>query len=141
MFSPGGQWIAYQSNESGLYNVYVRPFPGPGGKWQISTGGGTYPTWSRAKHEIFYSLNGQIMVASFAAAGDSFRAEKARLWSEGHYLERAGNRGFDLHPNGERFAVALAPAAQTPSGTKQDKVVFIFNFFDELRRIAPARRR
>lgn len=57
----------------------------------------------------------------------------------GAVLERAGNRGFDLHPDGERFAVAVA--AQTPSGTKQDKVVFIFNFFDELRRIAPATKR
>jgi Tol biopolymer transport system component len=141
MFSPDGQWLAYHSNESGRNEVYVRPFPGPGGRLQISTGGGTYPTWSRTKHELFYGLTGQIMVAPFAVAGDSFRAEKARLWSDGRYLERAGNRGFDLHPDGERFAVAFAPAAQTPSGTKQDKVVFMFNFFDELRRIAPATKR
>ncbi len=141
MFSPDGQWLAYHSNESGRNEVYVRPFPGPGGKSQISTGGGTYPTWSHTKRELFYSLNGQIMVAPFAVEADSFRAEKPRLWSDGRYLERPGNRGFDLHPDGERFALALAPAAQTPSGTKQDKVVFIFNFFDELRRIAPAAER
>ena len=136
MFSPDGQWLAYHSNESGRNEVYVRPFPGPGGKWQISTGGGSYPTWSRTKRELFYSLNGQIMVASFGAEGDTFRAEKPQRWSDGRYLERAGNRGFDLHPDGERLAVALP--VQTPSDTKQDKVVFIFNFLDELRRIAPA---
>jgi serine/threonine-protein kinase len=139
MFSPDGQWLAYHSNESGRNEVYVRPFSGLGGKSQISTGGGTYPTWSRTKRELFYSLNGQIRVAPFTVEGDSFRVEKPRLWSDGRYLERAGNRGFDLHPDGERFALALA--AQTPSDTKQDKVVFIFNFFDELRRIAPATKR
>jgi Tol biopolymer transport system component len=46
-FSPDGRWLAYQSNESGSYEVYVRPFPGPGGKWQISTGSGNDPKWSR----------------------------------------------------------------------------------------------
>src|SRR5262249_27986342 len=49
MFSPDGRWLAYVSSESGQNEVYVRPFPGPGGKWQISTGGGSYPTWSRTK--------------------------------------------------------------------------------------------
>ena len=140
MFSPDGRWLAYASIESGRTEVYVRPFPGPGGKWQISTGGGNYPTWSRTKRELFYGTsNGQIMVAAFTVEGDSFRAEKPRLWSEGRYMTRGSSRMFDLHPDGERFA--LAPAAQAPGGAKQDKVVFIFNFFDELRRIAPARAR
>ena len=114
--------------------MYVRPFPGPGGKWQISTGGGTYPTWSRTKHELFYgTADGQIMVAPFTVEGDSFRAEKPRLWSDGHFMMR-GNRMFDLHPDGERFALVPAPPTQ---GSGQDHVTFIFNFFDELRRIAP----
>jgi Tol biopolymer transport system component len=46
MFSPDGRWIAYASNEAGSFDVYVRPFPGPGGTWRISTGGGTLPHWS-----------------------------------------------------------------------------------------------
>jgi hypothetical protein len=66
--------------------------------------------------------------------GDSFSAEKPRLLSERRYLS---SRGFDLHPDGERFA--LAPAVQTSAGAKQDHVTAIFNFFDELRRIAPVR--
>ncbi|MDO8679764.1 MAG: protein kinase [Acidobacteriota bacterium] len=135
MFSPDGRWLAYISNEFGRPEVYVRPFPGPGGKWQISTGGGSYPTWSQTKRELFYGTpNGQIMVAPYAVEGDSFRAEKPRLWSEGRHVVRGLTRMFDLHPDGER--VALAPAAQT-SGVKQDHVTFLFNFFDELRRIAP----
>ena len=125
------------SNESGRIEVHVRPFPGPGGKWQISTGGGQNPTWSPTRHELFYGVNGQIMVAAFTADRDTFHAEKPRLWSEARYQTRGtGSRMFDVHPDGERFA--LAPATQTPIGAKLDKVVFIFNFFDELRRIAPA---
>jgi serine/threonine-protein kinase len=139
MFSPDGRWLAYSSNETGRHEVYVRPFPGQGGKWQVSTGGGTHPTWSRAKRELFYGLDGQIMVAPYTVQADSFRAEKPRLWSEGRYQPRGPSRMFDLHPDGERFA--LAPAAQTSDVTRLNSVVFIFNFFDELRRVAPATKR
>jgi hypothetical protein len=139
MFSPDGRWLAYVSDESGISEVYVRPFHGPGGKSQISTRGGSLPTWSRTKRELFYGSNGQIMVATYTVDGDSFRAEKPRVWSEGRYQTRGSNRMFDLHPDGERFA--LLPAAQTPGGTRQDHVTFIFNFFEELRRVAPATKR
>ena len=138
MFSPDGRWLAYYSNETGRFEVYVQSFPGPGGKWQISTGGGVFPTWSRTKRELFYGLNGQIMVAPFAVQGDVFRAEKPRLWSDGRYAMRGISRMFDLNPDGERFA--LSSASQTPPGVKLDKVVFIFNFFDELRQIAPVKK-
>ena len=138
MFSPDGRWLAYQSNESGRLEVYVRPFPGPGGKWQVSTVGGGAPTWSRTRHELFYQTpDNRIMVAPYAVEGDSFRADKPKLWSEGRFLTRPRQRSFDLHPDGERFALAAAPEAQ--SSARQDKVVFIFNFFDELRRLAPVK--
>jgi WD40 repeat protein len=133
MFSPDGRWLAYMSDESGHIEVHVRPFPGPGGKWQISTGGGFQPTWSAARHELFFGLNGQIMVTAFSVEGDSFRAEKPRLWAEGRYQTRGTVRMFDLHPDGQRLA--LARASVTPIGEKLDKVVFVFNFFDELRRL------
>jgi Tol biopolymer transport system component len=140
MFSPDGRWLAYQSNESGRNEVYVRSFSGAEGTWKISTGGGLYPLWSRTKDELFYGTNeGQIMVAAFTVEGDSFRAEKAVLWSNGRHVARAFSRGFDLHPDGKRFA--LAPAGQTPGGAQQSHLTFIFNFFDELRRIAPVRAR
>jgi serine/threonine-protein kinase len=138
MFSPDGRWVAYQSNESGRPEVYVRPFPGPGRQSKISTDGGTYPTWSRTKPELFYGASGQIMVAPFVVKDDAFHAEKPRPWSDGRYVDRAGNRGFDLHKDGERFAIAFLPVPPVPTGARQDKVVFIFNFFDELRRIAPS---
>ena len=61
-FSPDGRWLAYESNESGIVEIYVRPFPGPGDKWPISTGGGTNAVWSRARHELLYlAPDGRIM--------------------------------------------------------------------------------
>ena len=139
MFSPDGRWLAYVSAESGRAEVYVRPFPGPGSKWQISNEGGGSPTWSRTRHELFYSSSSQIMVTSYTIEGDRFHANKPQRWSEGHFASRPpGLRFFDLHPDGERFAVAKVPDQQNLRLT-QDNVVFIFNFFDELRRIAPVK--
>jgi len=135
-FSPDGRWIAYMSNESGRDEVYVRPFPGPGGKWQVSTAGGFYPTWSRTRRELFYAApDNRIMVAPYTVAGDSFLPAKPDVWSSTPFAARQGQRSFDLHPDGERFAV---PPAADATADKRDKVVFIFNFFDELRRLAPA---
>ena len=139
MFSPDGRWIAYQSNESGRYEIFVRPFPGPGGKWQISSGGGTAATWSRMRHELLYlAPDNRIMAASYTIEGDSLRADKPRVWSEQAIHPRPGTGlYFDLHPDGQRVAVAIPP---NQSEEKLDHVTFIFNFFDELRRIAPATR-
>jgi serine/threonine-protein kinase len=142
-FSPDGHWIAYLSYETGRREVYVRPFPGPGGKWQVSNGGGALPTWSRTKHELFYGTpdppNNQIMVAAYTVDGDMFHAEKPRLWSDKRFALRGGPRPFDLHPDGER--VAFAPAVEALSGAERhDHVTVIFNVFDELRRLPPPRK-
>jgi serine/threonine-protein kinase len=136
MFSPDGRWIAYLSDESGRPEVFVRPFPGPGGKWQISTAGGVETAWSPTRRELLYRApDNRIMVASYTVEGDSFKADKPRLWSEQAILPRVrGSRSFDLHPDGERIAAAI-PSSQPEE--KLDHVTFIFNFFDELRRIAP----
>ncbi len=139
-FSLDGRWLAYQSNESGRFEVYVRPFPGPGARRQISNGGGAHPTWSRAEPELFYNENQRIMIVPYTAAGDSFAAENPRLWSEGRFRRSAAlqYRPFDLHPDGKRFALALPTEAEN---AQQDKIVLVFNFFDELRRIAPTGKR
>ncbi len=135
-FSPSGRWLAYQSNESGNFEVYVRPFPGPGGKWQISTGVGFLPKWSPNGKELFYRTpDNKIMVVNYTASGDSFHADKPRLWSPGQFTSLGLARNFDLHPDGKRFAVLKAPG--TGAAPAVNKVSFIFNFFDELRRKLP----
>jgi serine/threonine-protein kinase len=144
MFSPDGRWLAYVSDKTSRSEVYVRPFPGPGGEWQISTNGGSMPTWSRSRRELFYTTNdSRIMVSAYTVEGDAFRADKSRLWSDAPYRQRQRGfqffRSFDLHPDGQRFALAKV---LTGSGTqaKVDKVVLVFNFFDELRRVAPPKK-
>jgi eukaryotic-like serine/threonine-protein kinase len=132
-FSPDGRWIAYQSDESGKFEIYVQPFPGPGGRWQISTGGGEYATWSKATKELFYRTADQdIMVARYTTAGDSFIAEKPTSWSSASFTDRGiQTRNFDLHPDGKRFVVVKS----SMPNEKYDRVVLMLNFFDELRRV------
>jgi len=138
--SPDGHWLAYGSNESGRYEVYVRPFPGPGGKWQISADGGDFATWSPNGRELFYRTLGvlnRIMVVSYSVEGDSFRAGKPRLWSEGQFTVRGGIWNFSLHPDGKRFAVLKAQ--ETLEQTGSTHVNLILNWFDEVRhRVASA---
>jgi len=139
MFSPDGRWVAYQSMSSGRSEVYVRPFPGPGGLQQVSTGGGLYPMWSRTKPElVFVAPNPlQIMAASYQASGDSFHAEKPHAWTTARFIPRPRLRSLNLHPDGERLAVSPAEDVQTI--TKQNHLVFILNFSEELKRIAAAK--
>ena len=137
MFSPDGRWIAYASNEAGgAYDVYVRPFPGPGGVWRVSTEGGVYPRWSATAHELLFvnQTQNKVMVAPYAVAADSFRADTPHVWSPTSLSNLGANVPYDLHPDGKRLALA---AARDQASVVQDKVVFIFNFFDYLRKIAP----
>jgi len=79
------------------------------------------------------------MVVPFAVDKDTFHAEKPRLWSEGRFQTRGPNvRMFDLHPDGKRFVVG--PAEDAAGGAKLNHLTIVFNFFDELRRLAPGSR-
>jgi serine/threonine-protein kinase len=130
-FSVDGQWFAFASNESGRSEVYVRPFPGPGTAWRISTSGGSVPTWSRRHNQLFYlSPDSHLMVVSYTVEGNTFRAGPPEKWSERPINGRPGVRPFDLHPDGDRFVVS-GNLAMT---TDVDKVVLVSNFFDEIRR-------
>jgi serine/threonine-protein kinase len=136
-FSPDGRWLAYSSNDSGRVEVYVRPFPGPGGKWQISSEGGSFPTWSRNGRELLYeTIDQRLMAVSYAEHAGAFDADKPRLWGEVRLPDLPGFRTFDMHPDGQRLAVLKG--VQEP-GEKQNKVVLFQNFFDELRRVAPSK--
>jgi serine/threonine-protein kinase len=135
--SPDGKWIAYSSNESGIDDVFVRPFPGPGGKWRVSTGGGKFPAWSRTGSELFYfSLaDGRIMVTNYTIQGDSFSAIKPRVWSDRPVLLPHFIRALDLHPDGKRFAVFPRPAVEEAKGSLH--VTFLLNFSILLNRPSP----
>ena len=131
MFSPDGRWLAYVSGTSGRGDVYVRPFPGPAQRCRFLRAAAD-PTWSRARDEIATARQRQIVVVPYTVVGGSFRAGKARPWPGGRYQTRGPNRMFDLHPDGDRLALAPAPK---PAG---DLVTYYMHFFEELWRIAPS---
>jgi len=138
-FSPDGHWLAYDSTESGIFEVYVRPFRGPGARWQISSGGGTFPKWSKNGKELFYRTgapDSRIMVVTYSVSGESFHADKPRLWSPGRFTDLGVFPNFDVHPDGKRFAVLKAPGAESQP-VANNKVNFIFNFFEVLSRKFP----
>ena len=136
MFSPDGRWLAYESNESGVNEVYVQAFPDRHDKQQISSGGGTYPAWSRTGHELFfwYGAQNRLMVASYQERGDSFIADRPRVWSEKGPEHFATTRSYDPAPDGKQIvALMSAGTSQAPHA----RVIFLLNFFDELRRRVP----
>ncbi len=136
-FSPDGRWIAYRSNESGINEIYVRPFPASrGGKWQISNGGGMFGFWSGNGHELFYETeDNRIMVLDYKVEGDSFLPDKPRAWYD-KPLFYLGTINLDLAGDGKRFVVlALAEAAPEKKGTVH--VTMLLNFLDELKRRIP----
>jgi hypothetical protein len=144
MFSPDGRWIAYTSTEAGsTFDVYVRPFPGPGGKWRISTAGGIYPRWSPSTHELLYQnyldpTPSKIMAAPYAVVGESFRSETPKLWSPTSVQgANPTNEAYDLHPDGKRIAAAAVP---DQGRVVRDHVVFVFNFAEYLAKIAPGKK-
>lgn len=138
-FSPDGRWLAYTSDESGTYQVYVRAYPDKGGKWQISNAGGASPVWSGNERELFFRAeDNRIMVASYAAKGDSFMPDQPRVWSA-RQLANFGIVGvgnYDLAPDGKRVA-ALMPIDTSETQQTQNHVTFLLNFADELQRKVP----
>ena len=133
-FSPDGRWIVYQSNESGRYEVYVQAFPHGPRKVQVSVEGGTYPAWSRNGRDLFFMSNRVLMGASYQVHGDSFVAGTPRVWFEKRIPHFASTMSYGPAPDGKHI-VALMPA-DTPEET-HDRVIFLLNFFDELRRRVP----
>jgi serine/threonine-protein kinase len=133
-FSPDGRWLAYVSNESGRDEIYVQPYPGPGGKWEISTDGGTEPVWNRNGRELFYRNAGKMMAADIATQ-PNFTVGKPRMLFDGQYVPAGGTSpNYDVSPDGERFLM-VKPAEQTEAAPTQINVVL--NWFEELKQKVP----
>lgn len=106
-FSPDGKWLAYSSAESGKWQVYVSPFPGPGGKWQVSTAGGWFPQWRRDGGELFYvASDNTIMSAEVKASASSFVVGAVKpLFKTRPYFGLFTANLFDVTGDGQRFIV------------------------------------
>jgi eukaryotic-like serine/threonine-protein kinase len=133
-FSPDGRWLAYVSDESGRFEIYVQPYPGPGGKWQISTDGGTEPVWNPNGRELFYR-NGPKMMAVDITTQPSFSAGKSRMLFEGPYLSLTATiPSYDAAPDGQRFLMLKASEQEQSS----NQINVVQNWFEELKRRVPA---
>ena len=131
--SPDGRWIAYQSNESGETETYVRALTGRAVK-QISSGGGLYPKWSRTRKELFFRENNRLVVIPYDDKSESFLPGKQRSVSEGITLaESFLSASFDIAPDGTRIVVQL-PAQASNAATRAGPVNILFNFFNEVHR-------
>jgi serine/threonine protein kinase/Tol biopolymer transport system component len=134
LFSPDGRWLAYISDEDGSYEIYVRPYPGPGGKWQISTEGGTEPVWNPDGRELFYR-SGDKMMAVDIATQPGFAAGKPRMLFEGQYQSTPTTRpNYDVSHDGQRFLM-LKSTGQEKAAPTQINVVL--NWFEELKQKVP----
>lgn len=111
-FSPDGHWIAYASNESGRYEVYVQPFPGPGGKWQVSTAGGVTPVWRRDGKELFYVAPDRKLMAVAVRTGAAFEPETARPLFEAR-IRNDPSRHYDASADGQRFLLNMPLGEET----------------------------
>jgi serine/threonine-protein kinase len=145
--SPDGRWLAYQSNESGQSEIYVRPFPDvQGGRWQVSRAGGSRPIWARSGRELFYLAppatqpvaggvaSGVAVMAVPIESGPGFRAgNPARLFA-GPYFAELNPRTYDVSADSQRFLM-IKDKKSGPSAS--NRIIVVENFFEELKRLVP----
>jgi len=132
-FSPNGKWITYMSNESGIAEVYVRPYPeSSGGVWKISNGGGDKPIWSPDGKKLYYRGSGNEMYSVDVSTGDVFSMGNRKKIFDGNYFLPTRRR-FDIHPDGDKFIMIKRPEL----ALGEQKIFVIQNFDEELKRLVP----
>jgi len=146
-FSPDGRWLVYSSNESGRSEIYVQPYPGPGGKWLISTEGGNQAVWARNGRALFFR-SGDKMMAVDIQTQPAFQAGTPRmLFERAGYLGGQAAPDYDVSPDGQRFLMMkegqqpeAAQRFSTGAGTLATtvQVHVVLNWFEELKQRAPA---
>jgi len=132
--SPDGRWLAYVSNESGSDQVYVRSFPDvdAGGRWQVSSGGGAEPLWSRDGRTLYYRHENAILAVS-VDTDSGFVFGNAAVVIEGMFATGLGGRTYDVTADGERFLVMKDVAVSASTS----RFVVVENWFEELERLVP----
>jgi Tol biopolymer transport system component len=139
--SPDGRWLAFESNSTGAYEIYVRPFPAvEAGLWPVSSGGGVQPLWARNGRELFYvAPDGALMAVAVEPRGQLWSARAPTRLVEGRYYradQASTSRQYDVSPDGQRFVMIKEEARAA------DEAVSIFvvqNWFTDLRRLVPTK--
>ena len=133
-FSPDGRWMAYTSDESTRTEVYMREFPGPGMKYQISSEGGNQPLWARNGKQLFYRLQDQVWVADVRTDGGIAISKPRLLFEKSGYGGGIPIRSWDLSLDGQRF---LMVKGEQQKPTPVIEMILVQNWFEELKRRVP----
>jgi serine/threonine-protein kinase len=139
-FSPDGRFLAYTSDETGRYEVYVKPYPGPGARVQISSDGGRSPVWARNGQELFYHTipdqdRSSVMMAVDIVVGPEIRASTPRFLFRGDYVHAQPVRNYDVTPDGQRFLMVRGEPA--PLVEEATELQVVLNWHQELKRLVP----
>jgi len=134
-FSPDGRWLAYVSDESGLPQIYVVPFPGPGGKWQVSTDGGIEPRWSKTGHELFYAQGATLITVPYSVEKNSFQPGKPQVLFADRLEMRVPFRSYDVTPDGQHFVIFQFPGGKM---TAASQPTVVLNWLEQVRQVVAA---
>jgi serine/threonine-protein kinase len=138
--SPDGRWLAYEANDSGRFEIYVRPFPEVNsGRWQVSTNGGTRPIWARTGQELFYvSLTGAIMGVGVPGGPSWAATTPTLLVKEGYFTNPSWwGRSYDVSPDGQQFL--MIKEGSIDGTVARPSVIVVQNWAEELKRLMPTR--
>jgi serine/threonine-protein kinase len=133
--SPDGRWIAYYSDESGTFQVYVRPFPAAdSGRWQVSSDGGSLPQWSPNGRELFYKDAHNRLISVSIQPGATFAFRKGAPLFDLSDAMQSVYRNWDVAPDGSRFVVV-----KTPRAVGAPQLTIVENWFEELKQRVPVK--
>jgi eukaryotic-like serine/threonine-protein kinase len=139
--SPDGRWLAYEADDSGTFEIYVRPFPAVNsGRWQVSTSGGTQPLWSASGQELFYIAPDSALIRVAVATGSAWTVGAPTKLIEGRYVTNelgVFQRNYDVAADGQRFLMIKAPGGDATGVPPQ--IVVVQHFDEELKRVVPAK--
>jgi serine/threonine-protein kinase len=138
--SPDGRWLAYEANDSGRLEIYVRPFPEvTSGHWLVSTAGGTRPLWARSGEELFYLSPAGALMRVGVERGPTWAATTpTQQIKEGYFVSATFNLGrtYDIAPDGQRF---LMLKENTGSDKAARSLIVVLNWAEELKRLVPTK--
>jgi serine/threonine protein kinase len=135
VLSPDGHWLAYFSPESGIIQVFVVPFPGPGGKWQVSTGGGFDVRWSKNSRELFYVDAGALMAVPYSVEKNSFQPGLPEKLFADRFEMRAPLGSYDVMPDGQHFVMFQLSSGRIAAASGPTVAL---NWIDQVRQLVAA---
>ena len=137
--SPDGRWIAYESEESGVSEVYVQPFPDiDSGRWQVSSGFGRWPVWSPTGQELFFVIAQHVMALAYDDDPTFDPGTVTQLFDVGPYQTAQSSRRIAVNPDGERFLLLKNETGQAGTeSSAQPEITVVLNWFEELKERVP----